>query len=45
VPSRHISLNENTPHQIHGFSWCFHASLKPKANNVKVNDFIELRLE
>jgi len=38
-------FNENKPQQIHGVSQCFHAPLKPKANNVNVNDFIELRWE
>jgi len=41
VPSRHIPLNENTPCQIHGFSRGFHAPLKPKANNVKLNEPVE----
>jgi len=41
VPGGHISLNGNAAHQIHGVSWCFHAPRKPKANDVKANEFIE----
>jgi len=42
APSGHVPLNENTPQQIHGVSWGFHG---PKENDVKLNDFIELRWE
>jgi len=40
MPVRHVPLNENTPCQIHGVSWSFYGPIKPKANNVKLNDFI-----